>query len=167
MLYSPLTASLFDSGKKQAPSRDRRTTLLALTRMHACTHLDTITLTHSPTHALLHTHTHTHIHTHKYAYTCTGAKGSDDQFAIDGQLLSKNLKVSEFGMHTHKNICSLTYKYVLTHLNRTQKEAACSTDVPIEVELRIQDGYDHSYYFIASFIDDHLQHHAKHLLNNN
>lgn len=29
--------------------------------------------------------------------------------------------------------------------------------------LRMQPGYDHSYYFIASFIDDHLRHHAKHL----
>ncbi|HDZ55862.1 MAG TPA: S-formylglutathione hydrolase [Pseudomonas xinjiangensis] len=27
--------------------------------------------------------------------------------------------------------------------------------------LRRQPGYDHSYYFIASFIDDHLRHHAK------
>lgn len=26
--------------------------------------------------------------------------------------------------------------------------------------LRLQAGYDHSYYFIASFIDDHLRHHA-------
>jgi S-formylglutathione hydrolase len=26
--------------------------------------------------------------------------------------------------------------------------------------LRMQPGYDHSYYFIATFIDDHLQHHA-------
>ena len=25
--------------------------------------------------------------------------------------------------------------------------------------LRRHDGYDHSYYFIASFIDDHLEHH--------
>lgn len=29
--------------------------------------------------------------------------------------------------------------------------------------LRLQPGYDHSYYFIASFIDDHLRHHAAHL----
>ena len=28
------------------------------------------------------------------------------------------------------------------------------------LELRMQDGYDHSYYFIATFIDDHLTHHA-------
>jgi S-formylglutathione hydrolase len=27
--------------------------------------------------------------------------------------------------------------------------------------LRRHAGYDHSYYFIASFIDDHLRHHAK------
>jgi S-formylglutathione hydrolase len=26
--------------------------------------------------------------------------------------------------------------------------------------LRMQEGYDHSYYFIASFIKDHIQHHA-------
>ncbi len=30
--------------------------------------------------------------------------------------------------------------------------------------LRRHPGYDHSYYFIASFIEDHLQHHAKLLL---
>jgi len=29
--------------------------------------------------------------------------------------------------------------------------------------LRRQPGYDHSYYFIASFIDDHLRFHARHL----
>ena len=27
--------------------------------------------------------------------------------------------------------------------------------------LRLQEGYDHSYFFIASFIDDHLAHHKK------
>ena len=29
------------------------------------------------------------------------------------------------------------------------------------LELRMQPGYDHSYWFIQSFIDDHLRHHAK------
>ncbi|QDL10304.1 S-formylglutathione hydrolase [Brasilonema octagenarum UFV-E1] len=28
------------------------------------------------------------------------------------------------------------------------------------LNLRYQDGYDHSYYFIASFIEDHIRHHA-------
>lgn len=29
------------------------------------------------------------------------------------------------------------------------------------MEMRMQEGYDHSYYFIASFIDDHLRHHSE------
>ena len=32
-----------------------------------------------------------------------------------------------------------------------------------ELELRMQSGYDHSYYFIASFIGDHIAHHARQL----
>jgi S-formylglutathione hydrolase FrmB len=27
--------------------------------------------------------------------------------------------------------------------------------------LRLQPGYDHSYFFIASFIEDHLRHHGR------
>ncbi|WP_415896603.1 S-formylglutathione hydrolase [Neptuniibacter sp. QD57_21] len=37
---------------------------------------------------------------------------------------------------------------------------AAAADNP--VELRLHDGYDHSYYFIASFIEEHLRFHAKH-----
>lgn len=44
----------------------------------------------------------------------------------------------------------------------TLAEAAQSVDYPLE--LRMQEGYDHSYYFIASFIDDHLRFHAQYLL---
>lgn len=38
------------------------------------------------------------------------------------------------------------------------REAAAAVGRPLE--LRLQPGYDHSYYFIASFIEDHLRHHA-------
>jgi len=31
------------------------------------------------------------------------------------------------------------------------------------LNLRYQIGYDHGYYFITSFIDDHIEHHAKYL----
>lgn len=31
----------------------------------------------------------------------------------------------------------------------------------IPLTLRMQKGYDHSYFFIASFIDDHIEHHLK------
>jgi S-formylglutathione hydrolase len=39
---------------------------------------------------------------------------------------------------------------------------AC-TEAGVPLNLRMQPGYDHSYFFISSFIDDHLRHHAKHL----
>lgn len=42
-------------------------------------------------------------------------------------------------------------------------EAACAA-VGHPLTLRMQPGYDHSYYFIASFIEDHLHHHAGALL---
>mmetsp|Transcript_23619 Transcript_23619/g.42050 ORF Transcript_23619/g.42050 Transcript_23619/m.42050 type:complete len:291 (-) Transcript_23619:489-1361(-) len=41
------------------------------------------------------------------------------------------------------------------------EEAAKAIAYPLE--LRIQEGYDHSYYFISTFIEDHLRFHAKHL----
>ncbi|XKG61886.1 S-formylglutathione hydrolase [Caenispirillum salinarum] len=41
----------------------------------------------------------------------------------------------------------------------TLKRAAEAADYPMT--LRMQPGYDHSYYFIATFIEDHLRHHAK------
>ena len=38
-------------------------------------------------------------------------------------------------------------------------EAACA-ERNMALELRRHDGYDHGYYFIATFIEDHLRHHA-------
>lgn len=38
------------------------------------------------------------------------------------------------------------------------RDACAAAGHPLQ--LRMQPGYDHSYYFIASFIDDHLRHHA-------
>ena len=42
------------------------------------------------------------------------------------------------------------------------EQACVVADIPFT--LRMQPGYDHSYYFIASFIDDHLKHHAQALV---
>ena len=41
-------------------------------------------------------------------------------------------------------------------------EEACAAHGQ-ELEVRRHEGYDHSYYFIASFVEDHLRHHAEHL----
>lgn len=39
------------------------------------------------------------------------------------------------------------------------EEACASAGIPLN--LRMQEGYDHSYYFMASFMEDHIIHHAK------
>ncbi|WP_411352962.1 S-formylglutathione hydrolase (plasmid) [Leisingera aquaemixtae] len=43
----------------------------------------------------------------------------------------------------------------------TLEAAAQASGYPLKLNRR--EGYDHSYYFIASFIDDHLRFHAEHL----
>ncbi|XP_077987311.1 S-formylglutathione hydrolase-like isoform X2 [Glandiceps talaboti] len=40
--------------------------------------------------------------------------------------------------------------------------SACR-DNKVPVVFRLQEGYDHSYYFIATYVEDHIKHHAKHL----
>jgi len=39
---------------------------------------------------------------------------------------------------------------------------ACSK-AGIPLKLRMQDGYDHSYFFISTFMDDHMTWHAERL----
>lgn len=53
-------------------------------------------------------------------------------------------------------------QFLDTQLNpELLRETCVRRSVPLE--LRMQEGYDHSYFFIASFIDDHLRFHAQHL----
>ncbi|KNC51569.1 S-formylglutathione hydrolase [Thecamonas trahens ATCC 50062] len=61
-------------------------------------------------------------------------QGTDDQFLKEHQLLPETLA------------------------------AAAAANDQLDVELRMQDGYDHSYYFIATFVEDHIAFHAKYLL---
>lgn len=56
-------------------------------------------------------------------------QGSDDQFLKQDQLLSDNIV------------------------------AASKENSAVQVDLRYQDGFDHSYYFIASFVEDHFNFH--------
>lgn len=58
-------------------------------------------------------------------------QGMDDQFYAEKQLLPENFQ--------------------LASLNNSR----------LQVTLRFHDGYDHSYYFISTFIDDHISHHAR------
>ncbi|HEX7323936.1 MAG TPA: S-formylglutathione hydrolase [Rhodanobacteraceae bacterium] len=53
--------------------------------------------------------------------------------------------------------------YLKEQLRPDLLEAACGeTGQPLE--LRMHPGYDHSYWFVQSFIEDHLRHHARVLL---
>lgn len=46
---------------------------------------------------------------------------------------------------------------------RTQSLIDAMAATQVNAEIRLQPGYDHSYYFIASFIGQHLRFHADHL----
>ena len=50
-------------------------------------------------------------------------------------------------------------KFLATQLQPERFEAACA-EAGQSLTLRRHAGYDHGYYFIASFIEDHLRHHA-------
>ena len=51
-------------------------------------------------------------------------------------------------------------EFLSTQLRPELLRAACAS-AGHPLELRMQPGHDHSYYFIASFIGDHIAHHAR------
>jgi S-formylglutathione hydrolase len=52
--------------------------------------------------------------------------------------------------------------FLAEQLNPEALEAAAKISA-YPLELRLHEGYDHSYFFIASFIEDHLRFHAMNL----
>jgi S-formylglutathione hydrolase len=52
--------------------------------------------------------------------------------------------------------------YLAEQLQPELLEAACK-DSGLPLDLRIHDGYDHGYYFISTFIEEHLKFHAARL----
>lgn len=44
-----------------------------------------------------------------------------------------------------------------------QKFAEIAKQKQVELSLNLHEGYDHSYYFIASFIEEHIKFHARYL----
>jgi S-formylglutathione hydrolase len=54
-------------------------------------------------------------------------------------------------------------KFLAQELRPELFEAACRKSDQ-KLRLRRHNGYDHSYYFIASFVEDHIRHHARELL---
>ncbi|HEX7954226.1 MAG TPA: S-formylglutathione hydrolase [Burkholderiales bacterium] len=56
----------------------------------------------------------------------------------------------------------LADKFLADQLYPEVFEAACR-EAGQPLTLRRQDGYDHGYFFISTFMEDHLRHHAQHL----
>jgi S-formylglutathione hydrolase len=54
-------------------------------------------------------------------------------------------------------------QFLVTQLKPQLLAEACRR-AGVALQLRLQEGYDHSYYFIATFIEDHLRFHARRLL---
>jgi S-formylglutathione hydrolase len=54
----------------------------------------------------------------------------------------------------------LADNFLASQLKPELLEAACAA-AGVPLMLRRQEGYDHSYYFIASFIADHVRYHAQ------
>jgi S-formylglutathione hydrolase len=53
-------------------------------------------------------------------------------------------------------------QFLESQLHPERFEAACA-EVGYPLRLRRHEGYDHGYYFISTFVDDHLRHHAQFL----
>jgi S-formylglutathione hydrolase len=54
-------------------------------------------------------------------------------------------------------------KFLEQQLRPQLFQQACA-EAGQRLALRMRDGYDHSYYFISTFLEDHLRHHARALL---
>jgi S-formylglutathione hydrolase len=50
--------------------------------------------------------------------------------------------------------------YLEEQLQPERFRAACA-QAGVELELHLREGYDHSYYFIATFMEEHVAHHAR------
>ena len=55
--------------------------------------------------------------------------------------------------------------YLEEQLKPELLDAACK-ESGLPLDLRIHDGYDHGYYFISTFIEEHLRFHSAELCRN-
>jgi hypothetical protein len=81
---------------------------------------------------------------------------------------------NHFHMHPQMHIGPLQQESVLSGILRShlgfqdgqllpESFEDANTGSKVDLSNRLQDGYDHSYFFIATFVSDHLRFHASHL----
>lgn len=54
-------------------------------------------------------------------------------------------------------------EYLNGHLFIEDFLEACQASGRISVTFNLREGYTHNYYFVASFIEDHIKYHLNHL----
>ncbi len=93
----------------------------------------------------------------------TGYLGSDREHWRQYDATELMLQIRDAKTRPHILIDQgLADQFVASQLHPEIFEAACRS-VGHPLTLRRHAGYDHGYYFISSFVDDHLVHHAKQL----
>jgi len=88
--------------------------------------------------------------------------GSDQSSWADYDATSCAASVQHKPQHKILVDQGLADSFLEAELHPHLLEKACS-DNGIALELRRHEGYDHGYYFISTFMDDHLRHHAANL----
>ena len=78
--------------------------------------------------------------------------------AWDACALARNAKTS-LGLLVDQGTSD---KFLDAQLKPELLRAACAASGQA-LELRMREGYDHSYYFVSSFMEEHLRFHARHL----
>ena len=89
-------------------------------------------------------------------------KQTEDQIARYGADVWKQIDAWWAGMQDHTMSKVLKTYYGDTPAHPDIFEQAC-TQSGYPLTLRRHAGYDHGYYFIATFMADHLRHHARQL----
>ncbi|KAG8195100.1 hypothetical protein JTE90_013578 [Oedothorax gibbosus] len=92
----------------------------------------------------------------------SGYLGSDKSTwkQYDSTLLAKSYTGPEINILIDQGTADIYLEKELLTQNLIE---ACK-NTPIKIDLRMQEGYDHLFYFISTFIGDHFDYHAKHLL---
>ncbi|MBC2366977.1 S-formylglutathione hydrolase [Listeria booriae] len=93
-----------------------------------------------------------------------GMKAFDAYLGADKQAWASWDASKLLASHDGKSVPILLYQGTadnFLHVQLQPENLIAPEGYPLEI--RMQDGYDHSYYFIASFIGEHLEFHQKHL----
>ncbi|MBV7258946.1 S-formylglutathione hydrolase [Erythrobacter crassostreae] len=71
--------------------------------------------------------------------------------------------IEDGARHPHMLVDQGTADNFLEEQLQTHQLITACKDAGMPAEIRMQDGYDHSYFFISTFMADHVAWHAKHL----